>query len=184
MPKKYNKQLTYQSKTNITEEFREVNIEGYGNITINNLGTKIFTKTGKSPPIYEDEYGYLGCYIGLYKKTHHFLRLHRMVALAFLENPNNLPEVNHIDCNKKNNCLNNLEWVTTKENNRHARENGLIPNNNGIKNGRAKLTDNQVLEIRKKYTGVRGEIAELAREYCVSWSLIKLVVTNKNWTHI
>ena len=120
-PIKYTKDLVYISDTEIIEEFKQVNIPGYGDITINNLGTKIYTKTGKMPPIYEDEYGYLGCYIGTNKGTHHFIRLHRMVALAFIDNQYNLPEVNHKDLNKKNNCINNLEWVTTKENNHHAR---------------------------------------------------------------
>lgn len=51
--------------------------------------------------------------------------LHRIVAMAFLPNPDNLPEVNHKDGNKKNNCVDNLEWVTRTENAIHAWEHGL-----------------------------------------------------------
>jgi len=56
-------------------------------------------------------------------------QLHRIVALMFIENPENKPFVNHIDGNKTNNCADNLEWVTKSENTLHAHKTGLIKKN-------------------------------------------------------
>lgn len=103
--------------------------------------------------------------------------------MAFLENPENLPEVNHKDGNKKNNCVTNLEWCTGEYNLNHDWSNGLINGLKGEKNGRSKLNDSQILEIREKFKN--GEkIAKISRDYNVSWTLIKFIVTGKNWKHI
>lgn len=78
---------------------------------------------------YINENGY--CIVGLHSrqnntgKTKHF-RVHRLVAEAFIQNPENKRTVNHIDGNKMNNNVKNLEWATHGENIKHGRENGLI----------------------------------------------------------
>lgn len=51
--------------------------------------------------------------------------IHRLIAKAFIPNPNNFPQINHKDGNKLNNCVDNLEWVTARENNIHAIKTGL-----------------------------------------------------------
>lgn len=74
--------------------------------------------------------------------------LHRAVACTFIPNPDNLPEVNHIDGNKDHNQADNLEWVTKAYNGTHALQHKLV-DNNGINNEQSKLTEYQVQEIRK-----------------------------------
>ena len=79
-------------------------------------------------------------------------KLHRLVALAFIENKENKPQVNHKDGNKRNNHKDNLEWATAKENAQHAIKNGLTPVLNKNE-GNLKYTDQQVLDV---YTLVRN----------------------------
>lgn len=59
------------------------------------------------------------------RNTKQHVRVHRLIALAFIPNPDGKPQINHIDCNKKNNSISNLEWVTNTENHSHKMENGL-----------------------------------------------------------
>lgn len=71
--------------------------------------------------------GYLQ--VGLRKhSTRKWIGIHRLVAIHFIENPDNKPQVNHIDGNKQNNNVENLEWVTAKENQNHAAKRGLRDN--------------------------------------------------------
>lgn len=77
-------------------------------------------KSKKLKPILHNT-GYL--YVTLNGKQ---LAVHRLVAQAFLPNPNNLPQVNHKDGNKKNNCVDNLEWCSCSENMKHAFKNNLL----------------------------------------------------------
>lgn len=76
--------------------------------------------------------GYMHIDLHKNKESKTFL-VHRLVAIAFLENPNNLPQVNHIDGDKTNNNLNNLEWCDQYYNMKHASEHGLLKSTKGQK---------------------------------------------------
>lgn len=97
-------------------------IEGYeGLYQVSNLGRVKRVKTGRILKGCKDRYGYGYLLVSLYKNgSQSTKRIHRLVAQAFIPNPENKPEVNHIDENKTNNMISNLEWSTSKENINHG----------------------------------------------------------------
>lgn len=103
--------------------------------------------------------------------------IHRFVANAFVPNQNNLPEVNHKDGNKMNNSASNLEWVTSRENQRHAIENGLQPR--GLSTYKGKFTDEQQEEIKKLWNSGKHTRREIAKMYGVSHTCINDILNNK-----
>src|SRR3990167_9270260 len=110
--------------------------------------------------------------------------VHRLVAEAFLgAAPSVQPNVNHKDGNHGNNCVENLEWLDARANQLHAITNHLY-GGRGEAHGRAKLTEKQVHEIRRRYTGRYGEQTKLAREYGVSQMLISKIARGDIWTHL
>lgn len=119
-------------------------------LEVSNLGNVRCSKTGRPWYIKKDKIGYL---CGQYKisgKRFSF-KVHRLVAEAFLPNPENKPEVNHKDGVKHNSSLSNLEWCTRQENIRHAFDTGLNPKPKGSLNGRAVLSEDFVHELCKWY---------------------------------
>ena len=69
--------------------------------------------------------------VTLYKDIRKIFKIHRLIAMAFIPNIENKPFINHIDGNKKNNSIDNLEWVTNQENIKHAFKIGLIKGRKG-----------------------------------------------------
>ena len=168
-------------------------IEGYeGFYEISNKGrvkslSRIFTrKDGRRYTVKEkiinptaDKDGYLRIElnkIGTPKK--HFI--HRLVGIAFIDNPKGKPQINHVDFDTKNNNVENLEWVSIQENIDHNVKNHRLKNQNGINNPNIKINEETVLLIRKlrKQNKTIEEIADISK---TTPSNVRNIVYNYTW---
>lgn len=126
--------------------------------------------------------GYLALYVKINGKRT-LLYIHRLVAMYFLENPFKLPEVNHKDGNKSNNNVDNLEWITREDNQKHASENNLIKKGEAC--SYSKLNKNDVLAIRRLYRMNPGfNKCAVARKLNVRDTTIHKIINNQRWKSI
>jgi len=109
--------------------------------------------------------------------------VHRLVAMAFIENTHNKPEVNHIDGVKTNNNFKNLEWLTSSENTKHAYIIKLQNSHSvrGEKSNFNKLKEIEVINIKKEILNGSKKLKEIAFEYNVSPSIISNIKRGKRW---
>jgi hypothetical protein len=109
--------------------------------------------------------------------------VHRVVAIAFIPNPNNLPEVNHKDGNKLNNEDDNLEWNTGSDNMIHAVLNHLINPNLGEKHHMSKISNKQIINLRNLHkSGLNNK--ELAKHYYISETAMSNILRKKTYKNI
>lgn len=109
--------------------------------------------------------------------------LHRIVAIYFLPNPENKPEVNHKDGNKENNRADNLEWATRKENVKHAVDNNLL--SKGEKVWNCKLTEQKILAIRRLHRmNPNFNRAAINRKLGLGNSTVSKIIKKTRWKHI
>ncbi len=140
-----------------------------------------FLHKGRILKPYKHKQGYY--FVNLKKdKKQKFVKIHRLVALTFIPNPENKPQVNHLDGIKTNNNVTNLEWVTPKENIAHAWETGLTKKKYGEANNRSKFKEEQILYIRAQRGIKTGK--ELAEEFGTATSVISAIQLRKRWAHI
>lgn len=107
--------------------------------------------------------------------------LHRIVAELFIENPLGLTCVNHIDGNKLNNCVDNLEWISLEDNTRHAAETGLMAS--GSRHGNAKLDEISVSFIKLAINKGLSNKA-IATLHGVSEGAIGQIRKGNNWKNV
>jgi len=157
-------------------EYRDV--KDYEDLfSVSSEGDLFSKRTNKELKLHTNRQGYVTCAtkVGGRKGKHMCFKLHRLVALTFLPNPDLKPEVNHIDGDKRNNSVSNLEWVTRSENMVHASQTGLLTS----RKGRFILPEDQVRYIRSVY--IKGSRTfgsrALGREFGMSKSTITRYIT-------
>ena len=185
-----------KEKINIKErkEFWKI-IEGFPNYLISNKGNLKSVKTLKNVKLFTKDDGYVSYTLRLDNKGY-YKYIHRLVAEAFVDNPNNKGQVNHINGIKGDNRAENLEWVTPAENIRHAIDTGLLKykkKEKEIKNSKyslgeeangSKLTPEKVIEIRVLWELREFKQVELAEKFGVDNSTINDIIRRKRWKHI
>lgn len=123
--------------------------------------------------------GYVAVRVGNGTPTGIQLYVHRLVALAFLPNPDGKPTVNHRDSDPANNHVENLEWATPAENTAHAVRAGRMCC--GEASPCSKLTEAAVRSIRRR---PRARLVDLAAEFGVSPPTVHRVRWGQGWTHV
>lgn len=149
---------------------------------ITNQGRLINRKTGfvKQPFL---KLGYLRYEINR-EGTYISISQHRLLALNFIPNPENKPEVNHIDGCRDNNSLNNLEWVTSKENSQHARHTLERKNLYGETNNFAKITEQQAMKLIKSIDNGQPN-KEILKEFpYATKGILDGIRYLGNWSHL
>jgi len=115
-----------------------------------------------------------------YIKPHKNPLVHRLVAGAFLKNPFNKPEINHLNFARRDNRVENLEYASRKENVRHAIKRMPRGENSYL----AKLNSQQVRAIRGEYARGKIRLADLAVKYGTGFANISAIVLRKSWRHL
>lgn len=148
----------------------------------------IIGRKGKEVHPYQDSKGYLRIDINMdgTRKTRKTYKVHRIVAQCFIPNPDNKPQVNHINGIKTDNRAENLEWCTNAENQKHAVRTGLrtvFPDNRGERNGQHKLSVEDVKYIRAHYKRYSKDWNSevLAKKFNVGDQAILDIITGRRW---
>ena len=133
-----------------------------------------------------DKNNYLNVGLSMGSKNHTKHRfVHRLVAEAFIPNPENKPLVRHIDGNPVNNCVENLKWVTAKENVAYSIKTGAKEDDHGSLSCNSKLSPNEISYCRKMYQP-RNKLYgcnALAKRFGVSKSTMSYILNNKTYSY-
>lgn len=157
------------------EEWREIK-GAVGGYLVSSLGNIKSVRLGRNMRLQEDGKGYLRVQIN--RRT---FKVHRLVAEHFLDRSETRDQVNHINGDKKDNSITNLEWVTGSENVKHSYavlSRTIIPSEERVG---AKLTEEAVKDIRENYIPRKVPLSYFANKYGVDRSLVHRVFHGRNW---
>lgn len=143
-------------------------------------------RKGKPLKLFCDKDGYLIASLSKAGVAKHY-KVHRIVAEAFIPNPNKLPQINHKDENKQNNRVDNLEWCTAQHNINYGGRNMKVSKALSGENAHTcKLTEADVLEIRARYKqrDKYNNANILAKEYGISHHQILRIAKYERWKQI
>lgn len=110
--------------------------------------------------------------------------LHVLVAKAFIPNPENLPQINHLNAVRSDNRVENLEWSTQKQNVHHTFKLGRNKTTKGEQRANSKLKEADIVEMRNLYKTGKHSYRSLAEKYNVSFSHVDDIVNFKRWKHV
>ena len=157
------------------------NIPGYSKYSVTKDG-RVFThrlRYGEMRPT-ADRAGYLRVSMIGDNGKRKGVYVHQAVAMTFIANPENKPQVNHIDNNPNNNQVTNLEWCTAKENRLHAATQNRLPRLGGENNGNSKYTVKLINMIRSRHKDGFTQ-TEIARMFGVPQPSVSVIVRNIQW---
>ncbi len=167
------------------EEYYEVST--FGNVksfdrSVTGVNGKLYNSKGKDISVStKSNAGYKQAHFSVKSKSY-CRDVHRLVAIAFIPNPENYPIVNHIDGNKENNHVDNLEWCTYKQNSKHAFDNKLTPT--GEMCSFSKLTEKEVLEIYDLAHNSDLLQPEIAKKFNIEKGTVSKIKLGTMWRRV
>lgn len=157
-------------------------IKGFnGKYFVSNTGKVLSTHNNKKTilkPSTATGYEYVSLSLNKITKSY---KVHRLVAIAFIENKNNKPQINHINGIKTDNRVENLQWCTAKENLSHAKKTGLNKSY-GFNHHNSKLTRDSIIEIRKNEGNLTHK--QLSKIYNIATDGISRIRNNKRYNSV